>query len=258
MRNEVRRYFLLIYRDPKKMSAYIEKWLDEKIASSGAKGVALGVSGGVDSAVLAGLLSRVCGGSNVLGVAMPIHSQAVDEEYAMLLPAVFGINSYKVDLSAVYDAMLRSVEECGAELSLLPSANIKPRLRMAALYALAQQRGYLVCGGSNRVELMLGYFTKYGDSGVDLLPMADLLKGEVRLLAEYLGVPRPIIDRAPSAGLWEGQTDEAEMGLTYNDLDRYFATGFATEEVRVKIESAMAKTEHKRYFAPAAKLPNVL
>lgn len=253
-----RGHLLHIYRKPKELSVYIEKWLHEKISVSGAKGAVLGISGGVDSAVLAGLLARVYGGQNVLGVVMPIYSSAIDEDYAMLLPAVFGINSYKVDLSKTYDMTLSSIEAGGEELSFLSAANIKPRLRMMTLYALAQRRGYLVCGSSNRVELKLGYFTKYGDSGADLLPMADLLKGEVRLLAEYLGVPSPIIERAPSAGLWEGQTDEAEIGLTYNDLDRYFATGFAADEVKIKIEDAMAKSEHKRFFPPIAVLPDTL
>jgi len=248
------KYVMSIYRAPEKLACYIEKWLAEHISAAGAKGAVLGISGGIDSAVLAGLLSRAVGGGKVLGVIMPIRSQPIDEEYAMLLPAVFGIKTHKVDLSAVYDATVSNIERNGEKLSELAAANIKPRLRMTALYALAQTNGYLVCGSGNRVELMFGYFTKYGDSGADLLPMADLLKGEVRLLAEYLGVPLPIIDRAPSAGLWEGQTDEGEMGITYNDLDNFFATGFATDEVRVKIESALARSEHKRNMPPIAQI----
>lgn len=247
---------MVIYRSPEKISAFIVKWISEKISASGASGAALGISGGVDSAVLAALLAQACGGSNVLGVVMPIHSAAIDEEYAMLLPRAFGISAYKADLSDAYDVTLSAIQRDGEDLSYLPAANLKPRLRMAALYSLAQQRGYLVCGSSNRVELMFGYFTKYGDSGVDLLPMADLLKGEVRLLAEYLGVPRPIIEREPSAGLWEGQTDEKEMGLSYGELDDYFAGGVAADRIRVKIEDAALRSEHKRNFPPAARIPD--
>ena len=108
---------------------------------------------------------------------MPCHSQPVDEEYALQLAAAFGIRTYKVDLSPAYDTLVSSISANGIELCALPAANIKPRLRMTSLYAIAQQHGYLVCGGGNRDEIMYGYFTKYGDSGVDLLPMADLLKG---------------------------------------------------------------------------------
>lgn len=249
---------MTVYRDPVKISAYIENWLSEKLSAAGAKGAALGISGGIDSAVLARLLARVCGASKVLGVIMPIHSLPVDEEYAELLAGAFKIEVRKADLSGVYDLMAEAVGLAGEEPPLMSLANIKPRLRMTALYAMAGSRGYLVCGSGNRVELMYGYFTKYGDAGVDLLPMADLLKGEVRLLAEYLGVPRPIIERAPSAGLWEGQTDEEEMGLSYDALDAYFATGLAPDGVKSKIESAMARSEHKRNSPPVAKLPRQL
>lgn len=247
-----------IYRDPGKLASYLEKWLADHIAASGAAGAVLGISGGVDSAVLAGLLSCAIGGGNVLGVVMPAHSITVDEEYAMLLPPVFGIKTHKVDLSAAYDTMVAAIGGGCRKLSALATANVKPRLRMTTLYALAQTEGYLVCGSGNRVELMFGYFTKYGDSGADLLPLADLLKGEVRLLAEYLGVPHPIIDRAPSAGLWEGQTDEAEMQVTYNDLDRFFAVGLADSEAKAKIESALQRTEHKRKMPPIALIPKTI
>ncbi|MDL2298659.1 NAD(+) synthase [Synergistaceae bacterium OttesenSCG-928-D05] len=244
-----------IYRNPEKICRFIESWLAEKVSASGAGGIVLGISGGIDSAVVAGLASRVCGPENVLGVIMPSHSMPVDEEYARLLPEAFGIRAVKADLSASYDAVKAAIEQSGTTLSPLAAANIKPRLRMATLYAFAQQYGYLVCGGSNRVEFAYGYFTKHGDSGVDLLPLADLLKGEVRLLAEYIGVPRQIIDRPPTAGLWEGQTDEDEMGLSYADLDRYLATGAAEPAVREKIEAGIARSAHKRSPIPMAILP---
>lgn len=247
-----------IYRNPAQICTYLENWLKEKLAEANAEGVVLGISGGIDSAALSALAARACGAQNVLGVIMPSHSTPVDEEYARMLPEKFGVAVYKVDLTEPYDALMAAIRMNGFELSPLTAANVKPRLRMTTLYALAQQRGYLVCGGSNKDELMYGYFTKYGDSGVDLMPMADLLKGEVRLLAEYLGVPRQIIDRAPSAGLWEGQTDEAEMGIAYADLDRYLATGEAEPRVRQKIEAGIAKTHHKRNPAPIAKLPDTI
>ena len=195
----------------------------------------------------------------------------IDEEYAALLADAIKIKRAKVDLSAVYDAAVAALEAGGVKPDGLAAANIKPRLRMTALYAIAQQQGALVCGGGNKDEITMGYFTKYGDSGVDLLPLADLLKGEVWAVAEYLGVPREIIDRPPTAALWEGQTDEAEMGLTYKELDAYIATGDAaeaadayiatgeaSEAAKEKIERANKRSAHKRLFPPMAKLPDNL
>lgn len=244
-----------IYRETEKIVTYLESWIGARFAESGAKGAVLGISGGIDSAVLTGLLCRAIGADKVTGVIMPCHSQPIDEEYARLLVPAFGINVLKVDLSASYDAVSSALAATGLSFDGLPSANVKPRLRMITLYAVAQRSGALVFGGGNRDEIMYGYFTKHGDSGVDALPMADLLKGEVRNLARYLGVPKEIIDRPPTAGLWAGQTDESEMGLTYDDLDKYLATGEATDEVRAKIEKAMVRSEHKRKFAPTAILP---
>lgn len=244
-----------IYRDPQKVTEYLTEWIKDHFSAAGAKGAVIGISGGIDSSVLAGLLCRSIGKENVIGVIMPCHSQPIDEEYAIELAEAFGIRKYKVDLTKAYDQMVSSIKEEGLDLGALPSANIKPRLRMAALYSIAQQYGYLVCGGGNRDEIMYGYFTKYGDSGVDLLPMSDLLKGEVRALALHLGVPPNIIKRPPTAGLWAGQTDEAEMGLTYEELDNYLATGEAENNVKEKIDKAIARSEHKRKFAPMASIP---
>ena len=103
--------------------------------------------------------------------------------------------------------------------------NVRPRLRMATLYFVANSLNYLVAGTGNRSELTIGYFTKHGDGGVDVLPIGHLLKSQVRTLAQELGVPQAIIDKAPSAGLWLGQTDEAEMGFSYADLERYLTDG---------------------------------
>jgi NAD+ synthase len=119
---------------------------------------------------------------------------------------------------------------------------------------LAQTRNLLVCGTGNRVELTVGYFTKYGDSGVDLLPLGDLLKGEVRQLARLLEIPAPIIEKPPSAGLWQGQTDEGEMGVTYDELDRFLALGEGTDKVRSFVEKARTRSEHKRRTPPICRI----
>ena len=121
---------------------------------------------------------------------------------------------------------------------------------MLTLYYLANRLGYLVAGCSNKSELTIGYFTKYGDGGVDILPLGNLVKYQVRELAQHLGIPQEIIDKPPSAGLWEGQTDEGEMGITYEELDRYITTYQASQEVKEKIERAKAINAHKLATPP--------
>ena len=186
---------------------------------------------------------------------MPCHSMPVDEADARLVADALDIPVMKIDLTDVYDAFVRTVETSYGEFSAMAYANVKPRLRMTTLYAVAQSKNYLVFGGGNRDELSFGYFTKHGDSGVDALPFGDLLKGEVFALARYLGVPDRIVDKPPTAGLWEGQTDEGEMGVTYADLDRYLATGEAAPDVRERIETAMARSAHKRSMPKIAEIP---
>lgn len=134
----------------------------------------------------------------------------------------------------------------------LALANIKPRLRMTALYYVANRHNYLVVGTENLSELTVGYFTKHGDGGVDILPIANLVKSQVYQLARYLGVPDKIIRRVPGAGLWAGQTDENEMGLTYEELDKYILTGTAPPDVKAKIDRLHRTSEHKRQRPPIA------
>ena len=134
--------------------------------------------------------------------------------------------------------------------SKLASANIKPRLRMITVYAIAQTLGYLVCGTGNKDEVTIGYFTKYGDGGSDFMPLADLTKGEVREIARVLNIPSVVIDKPPSAGLWEGQTDEQEMGLTYDVLDAYVSGQPVSERDAREIECRIRASEHKRSMPP--------
>ncbi len=169
----------------------------------------------------------------------------------MAVAGKFTIKTQKMALDSVYDSLVQMLSGGMDEpLSKLAQANIKARLRMITLYSYANQLGYMVVGSGNRSELVTGYFTKYGDSGVDILPLGNLVKAQVRELAAYLGVPDGIITKPPSAGLWQGQTDESEMGLTYREIDDYLLNDKASDVVRRKLEHMFAASEHKRKTPP--------
>ncbi len=226
-------------------------WIRDKVLASGCRGTILGMSGGVDSALAAVLCQRAFPKS-VLGVLIPCHSDPQDTEHARLVAEKFSIPTRTVVLDDNYDRLLRVLPEVSAEpaASRLARANLKVRLRMAILYYLANQLKYMVVGSSNRSELAVGYFTKYGDGGVDIMPLGNLLKSQVRQLSGFLGIPREIIDKPPTAGLWPGQTDEGELGFSYDDLDRYLTTGKAASAVGARIESMIAASGHKRSRPP--------
>ena len=236
-----------------------------QLTASGARGFLVGLSGGVDSAVVARLAQLAAPGS-VVAAILPCYSDPEDERDAALVAAHFLLPTVRVDLSAAYDAMvaavqpplqtlprqLRAVTPSDPLRGRVPLANMKPRLRMTALYLFANTLNYLVAGTGNRSELAIGYFTKYGDGGVDLLPIGHLVKSEVRALARELNVPAKIIDRTPSAGLWMGQTDEDEMGFTYADLERHLEDGpeGVPPALAMRIERLTRISEHKRAMPP--------
>jgi NAD+ synthase len=223
------------------------EWLQARVEDAGSKGLVFGLSGGIDSAVVAALAKKAFPGE-CLGIIMPINSNPQDEKDAMLVSVALDLDVSHVDLSQVYSVFLKSLPFEGE--SLLASANLKPRLRMMTLYYFAQEMGYLVCGTGNKSELEVGYFTKHGDSGVDLLPLADFVKSEVRELAKVLGVPAEVITKPPTAGLWENQTDEKEMGFTYEILDNYIQTGEGPEQIVEKIQKMNRASMHKRLYPP--------
>ena len=225
----------------------IVDWLKEKAAEAKAKGLVFGVSGGIDSAVVAALAKRAFP-ENSLGIIMPCHSNPIDEEHGLLVANSVGIDIQKVDLSKTYDQLLESLDLENANKMAL--ANIKPRLRMITLYFYAQVNNYLVVGSTNKSEFTVGYFTKYADSGVDLMPLASLTKTEVRKLAEYLNIPKIIIEKAPTAGLWENQTDEDEMGFGYDVLDNYIRNKTGPNDIVEKINLMNRRSEHKRNLPP--------
>ncbi|TYP48698.1 NAD+ synthase [Thermosediminibacter litoriperuensis] len=217
-------------------------WLRERINEAGARGAVFGLSGGIDSAVVGALCKRAFPKS-CLGLIMPCYSNLKDEEDAVKVAEKFGIPYKKIVLNSVYDEFLNILDKSDDKMAI---ANIKPRLRMITLYYYAALNNYLVVGTGNKSELTVGYFTKYGDGGVDLLPLGNLVKKQVRGLAVYLGIPQDIIEKPPTGGLWEGQTDEGEMGITYEELDNYILTGRAKPEIEEKIKSMNRKSEHKR------------
>ena len=183
----------------------IVEWLRAKRSAAGAQGFVVGLSGGVDSAVVV-RLCQTAAPDHVVGVVMPCHSDPRDEADAMLVASHFGVPTVRVDLAETYDLFTATLRDATRTLpremapaavaeatdikARVPLANVKPRLRMATLYYVANTLNYLVAGTGNRSELTIGYFTKYGDGGVDLLPIGGLLKSDVRAAARRSGCPR--------------------------------------------------------------------
>ncbi len=229
----------------------ISQWMRERVQAAGAQGLVFGLSGGVDSAVVAGLARRAVG-ENVFGLRLPCYSEPVDAEYARLVAETFDIKTATVDLGPAYDALVAALPQ-GSDLA---RANLKPRLRMTAWYFIANSRNYLVAGAGNKTEIMVGYFTKFGDGGVDMFPLGDLYKWQVWELAREIGVPQPIIERPPTAGLWAGQTDEGEMGITYAALDAILSAlaegrkPDADPDDVARVRRMMATSAHKRALPP--------
>lgn len=249
-------------RDPGALAESLAAWIREYVEHAASSGVVFGLSGGIDSAVACGLAARALGPGRCLGVVMPIGNAAEDEELGRATGEAFGVRVVAPDLLPAFEALeaafraereAAGLEAGDAGTAVLAAANVKPRLRMLALYHFANLLDYLVVGTGNKAELTVGYFTKHGDSGADLLPLADLTKAEVRAVARTLGVPGRIVDRPPSAGLWEGQTDEAEMGITYAQIDRYLEEGSSgSAEADAAIRLRYLASRHKRELPPAA------
>jgi len=239
--------------DAERLTRDLATWIKEKVSEAGCKGATLGMSGGIDSSVLA-VLCQQAFPKSTLGIIMPCYSDPQDKSHAEELAEKFGIQTREVALDGAFDTLLEVLPAYNPnpEISRAARANLKARLRMITLYYTAQKLNYLVAGSSNRCEITIGYFTKCGDGGVDIMPLGNLVKGEIRKLAAYLDIPGGIINKPPSAGLWAGQTDEQEMGLSYEILDRYVLTGEAPEESKSKIESMIAASGHKRSLPPIA------
>ncbi len=244
--------------DYDKVEQVLIDWLRNKVKTARAKGAVIGLSGGIDSAVTS-VLCKKAFGDEVLGVIMPCYSNKEDGEDARLVAETFDIDYITRDLAPVFDEYLMVFEgKSGRNEKDLALANIKPRLRMITLYYYAAKKNYLVIGTDNWSELKVGYFTKYGDGGIDLAPLGRLVKTEVRELAGYLGIPEKVINKSPSAGLWKGQTDEEEMGVSYKTLDRYILTGEAEAEEKERIEDLAWRSAHKLSPVPIPERENLI
>ncbi len=228
------------------------EWIKNLLLQTGAKGIIYGNSGGKDC-TLVGALCKLAT-DNVLGVIMPCQSTqnyGSDRDDALLAGERFGIKQIEIDLSATKQALTEALgdslceDNAGDSNLKMAGVNINPRLRMTTLYALGQAKGYLVAGTGNLDEITLGYFTKWGDGAHDFNPIADLTVGEVYEHLRALNAPSGIIDKAPSAGLYQGQTDEDELGIKYSDVDKYLRGEEISEDVKQKIENAKKRSLHK-------------
>lgn len=234
----------------------LSSWIKDQVQGAGCKGCMVGLSGGIDSAVVA-VLCKMVFPKDTLGLLMPCHSHKEDLKHATELAAAFNIETQLVDLTMLFESAYMSYEgqTFNEKNKTLAAANLKPRLRMLSLYYFANKNNYMVVGTGNKSELMMGYFTKYGDGGVDLLPLGGLLKAEVRALAKELKIPEGIISKPPSAGLWLGQTDEGEMGITYDELDNIIlgkTSDIDPKKVKM-VQDRIKASEHKRSSAPIYK-----
>ena len=231
------------YKDEfEKRVAFIQSALKE----SGTAGIVYGNSGGKDSALVGILCKAAC--ENTVGIMLPCSTKR--NYYEDMMDAIAVAEQYQieirtVDLSKTKDALLHTIGKA-ASLTETAVANIAPRLRMTALYAIAASENRLVAGTGNRSEAYVGYFTKWGDGAHDFNPIADLTVTEIYEFLRYLNAPESILTKAPSAALFEGQTDEQEMGVTYAELDALLRGEKIDAEKQEIIQQLHKRSEHKR------------
>lgn len=231
---------------------YLTEWLKQKVEEAGAKGALVGVSGGIDSAVVANLIKKAFP-ENSLGVLLPIGKKVEDQKDALNVVEDAGLEYVGIDLTDSYNTTYETIQDqlkekgdWNEDHSQLGGANLKARLRMSTLYAVASNYNYLVIGTDNAPEDYTGYFTKYGDGGVDLVPLINMRKEEVREMAKALGITDAVINKKPSAELWEGQTDEEELGLSYDTIDAYLRGEKIDPKDEKRLKELHDKSEHKR------------
>lgn len=222
------------------------KFIQEVVKKADAKGIVYGNSGGKDSTLVGILCKKAC--ENTIGVIMPCSSKqnySQDREDALLVAKQFNIETREIDLKSIKELFVQKLEAV-TSLNANAIANLAPRLRMTVLYSMAASEKCLVAGAGNRSEGYLGYFTKWGDGAYDFNPIADLTVTEIYEFLRYLMAPDRIICKAPSAGLFDGQTDEGELGISYSKVDEYLLKGIADDDTKRQIERLHACSVHKR------------
>ena len=228
----------------------IEKFLKNYLESNGMNTYVLGVSGGVDSSLCAALARNAVGKDKLHCLIIPIDSAKEDIEDALTLVKDLDLKYDIIDASETFHTYLKDFEKCGMSFDRSTLGNLKARMRMSILYAVAQNERGLVIGTDNADERCVGYFTKYGDGACDILPIAHLVKAEVVEASKILGVRTSLAERVPTAGLYEGQTDEKEMGVSYKDLDAYVLGKEVNETAKKRIQYLERISEHKRKPIP--------
>ena len=244
----------------------ITSFIRTRIEESGATGAIIGLSGGIDSSVTAYLATGAIGRESVLGILLPVQDLTPNEDLndAIDVANRLGIAYKTIEIGDLVHAFSVSIPDYDLD-SVAVNGNLTARIRMCVLYYYANLMNRLVVGTSNRTELLLGYATKYGDAGVDVEPIGDLYKTEVFELACFLGIPKRVIEKPPSARLWAGQTDEGELGMRYADIDRILkllidyklsveqivAQGAPEADV-LHLADLVRASEHKRSAPPLA------
>ena len=235
----------------------IVSFIRDTVKRAGCDGAVIGLSGGIDSAVVTKLTVEALGPKNVINVFMPSATTPEDDHRCTSeFSSSLGTDYKVVGISPMVDAFSTALGLNDDDR--LERGNISARCRMIILFDTAKRMNYLVIGTSNKSEMMMGYFTKFGDGACDVVPIVNLYKTQVRELAKVIGIPEGFITRPPSAGLWEGQTDEDEMGVTYHDLDNVLyrldsmddaeiseRTGVPLKKVS-EIREKVRRTAHKR------------
>ena len=231
----------------------IEKFLKNYLDKTKMDCYVLGLSGGVDSSLAAALALKAVGKEKLKCIMMPINSNPADLNDALRLANELDLDYVVIDASETCNQYVRDLAKSGIALSRDSLSNLKARIRMCILYAYAQEHRGLVIGTDNKDERFTGYFTKHGDGACDILPIAHLLKEEVVKAAKMLGVPTDLAERVPTAGLFEGQTDETQMGVTYKDLDAYLKGKKVDPEAEKRILYLNRISAHKRDKTPMPK-----